>query len=135
MDKHYRPCWIDNNTLFALMYGVINQDLEIYFSYIQNIHLYNCTQWIRVHKYAYKDIIFFIFSNVAPIVPVPPMGFQLYYCVSSIVGADLYWQWKHEYHRSAKISFNIRCLCGGSQQPMMCHFNVFLMLHSTDVAG
>jgi hypothetical protein len=61
----------NNNTLFALMYGVINQDLEIYFSYIQNIHLYSCTQWIRVLKYAYKDIIFFIFSNVAPIVPVP----------------------------------------------------------------
>ena len=80
-------------------------------------------------------MIFFIFPNVAPIVPVPPMGFQLYYCVSSIVGADLYWQWKHEYHRSAKNSFSIRSLSGGWRHPMLCHFNVFLMLHSTDVAG
>ena len=80
-------------------------------------------------------MIFFIFPNVAPIVPVPPMGFQLYYCVSSIVGADLYWQWKHEYHRSAKNSFNIRSLCGDSRHPLLCHGNVFLMLHSTDVAG
>ena len=54
------------------------------------------------------------------------MGFQLYYCVSCIVGAAFYWQWKHEYNRPAKNSFNIRFLC---------HFNVFLMLHSTDVAG
>ena len=63
------------------------------------------------------------------------MGFQLYYCVSCIVGTAFNWQWKQEYHRPAKNSFNIRSLCGGSRQPMLFHLNVLLMLHSTDVAG
>ena len=96
-----------------------------------NFPLYEAT----FHQHFHMEIISLSFFNVAPIVPVPPMSFQLYYCVSCIVGAACYWQWKYEYQRPAKNSFNIRSLCGGSRQPMMCHFNVYLMLHSTDVAG
>ena len=89
------------------------------------------TDW----KYVYNEGIFFIFLNVSTIVPVCLSAFNS--IIKLYNKGQFYCHWKPQYLAQtidhSEKSFNLPPFRGSSRKPILCHLNVFLMLHSTDV--